>query len=139
MSTQRRHILLSKPPTVVALNNPVGPDDYGRVRFAAELVVLGPGLKLAEVELLARCPYESPGFVHKQEARIAAKLRRMGLLEKDENAFYRAHRGTHRCTELGIEVVQAYAKAGFLGPAAKKRWALVGQSCTVGALDEAGK
>lgn len=114
----RPHIMLGKP-QVISLNDP-----HARVALEAELVVRGPGLKLEEVAALAWCAYETPSTEGTFNAATLRRLVRENLLEISGVPS----RPLYRCTEIGTAVVQAYAKAGFLGREARKRWKRVGQS-----------
>jgi hypothetical protein len=99
-----------------------------------------PAFTRAEIELLVRLPYEEPGAVcsiaqlqkqpsiYKRNARLAAQLVEEGLLEQLPSPRGRLLMGRFRCTELGVYVAQAWARAGWLGPELKKRWMLAGQS-----------
>jgi hypothetical protein len=112
------------PPTVIPLD---APDPLEKVAHAADCAVFRPGLTLDEVKLLAKCPYEAPAAVSAlpdAERKRVPALARQRLLETYSNGAKVKHA---RCTALGVEVVQAYAKGGFLGPDAKKHWQLVGQ------------
>lgn len=114
-------------PTIVRLT-PARGKGLERVADEADFVVHRPGLSLNEVLVLAWCPYEvnTPRFSIPDELRrYVNRLVREDLLESySDGAGVRRH----RCTALGIDVVQAYAKGGFLGDHAKKHYLKLGQS-----------
>jgi hypothetical protein len=74
-----------------------------------------------ELRTLALCPYEHPRFLGVHDK--TASLVKRGLLEKHDNQY--------RCTDRGIELVQAYARKGFLGTDARRNASAVGMSCIV--------
>ncbi len=63
-------------------------------------------LTRAEVEALAKVPYDSPGPL---PPLVAAKLVNLGLLERNQDT-----KSIVRCTQLGTDVVKRFKKQGWL-------------------------